>query len=155
MVFNLETFSAIWLYILALINDNEFSEYDISDYYDILIYPSFFLISILIALSSLNFYSAMEKKFSQRKIISGLFRYADIGTSFVEKTVKLEAVGRAIIELLTVFNLGGIEYDKNPTKWFEAQIIPTWIGSMAISAIATYAERRENPIPILGNKEER
>jgi hypothetical protein len=155
MVFNLETLSAIGLYVLAKINDNEYVQGEISDYYDLLIYPGLFFISVLIVLSPLNFYSAMERKFSQKKLLSALFYLADIGTSFIEKTVKLEAVGRAVIKLLTVFNLGGIAPDEDPGKWFETEIIPSWIGSIATSVLITYVERRKKTIFLLGDREER
>jgi hypothetical protein len=155
MVFNLETLSSIWLFIITQINDNEYSEYYISDYYDILIFSGLFLISFLVALSPLNFYSWMEKKFSSKKLISSFFHVVDIAASFIEKTVKLNAVGRAIMELLTILELGGIKPSENPGKWFEAQIVPSWIGAMTVAGLATYIERREKPMFLLGDKEQR
>jgi hypothetical protein len=155
MVFNLETFGSIWLFIQSIIFDDEYVQYEISDYYNILIYSSLASISLLITLSPLNFYNWMETKFSANKILSTLFHYIDFVASFIEKTVKLEAVGLAIIELLDDFNLGGIKPYEDPIKWFAVKMVPTWIGAITLSSLATYVERREQPMPLLGNKEQR
>jgi hypothetical protein len=155
MVFNLETLGSIWLLIQSIIYDDEYVQYEISDYYDILIYSGLALISLLTALSPLNFYNWMGTKFSANKILSTLFHYIDFVASFIEKTVKLEAVGLAIIELLRDFNVGGIEPYEDPIKWFVAKMIPTWVGALTLSSLATYIERREKPMPLLGNREER
>jgi hypothetical protein len=155
MVFNLETLSSIWLFIQSIILDDEYVQYEISDYYNLLIYPSLSFLSLLIVLSPLNFYHWMEEKFSANKILSTLFHYADFVASFIEKTVKFEAVGLAIIALLVDFDIGGVRSYEDPIKWFLVKIIPTWIGAITLSSLATYVERREKPMALLGNKEER
>jgi hypothetical protein len=150
LLFNLQTGAAVWQMVTSQLNDNQFTDYEIPDWSYALYVLGLAIPSLFVTLASLKIYKWLENKFSYRKLISGFFKVSDISAFFLENAVKLNAIGKMVIRLTTVFPLGGTSVEENPAKWFWTENFPSITGAIGVGAMLTYVAYRKKPLPLIG-----
>lgn len=155
LVFNLQALGAAIQYVASQDNDNQYTEVDAPGWAIALLVLFFAGISVFVTLHALDKYSDWQRKFSSNRVLSTILKVGNILTSFGLNVILFNAIGRSTIELVTTFELGGIEEEEDPRNWYLRQILPTSLVAIFLGGLVAYIQFGKKAVRYLANYYER